>query len=811
MRHAIRSLLRTPGFTAVALLTLAIGIGAITTVFSWIDRVLLTPLPGVSEPHRIVALETRTPQGDLIDTSYPDFIDYQGQAKSFSYLLVHKERPLTLGTGSESERVWSELVSGNFFEALGVRPRLGRFFARDDRADTPAATPVVVISESLWRRRFHSDPGILGRIVKLNQRDFTVIGVAPATFLGVLNGLAFDAWVPLNAHAHLLGPSRWLESRGSRSLHTLGRLAPGASLQSARAELAAISARLAIAQPERLKGLGLVAMPVTDSPHGAHRDLAKPLLLLLGVSGLLLLIVCANLSNLLLVRASARQREMCIRQALGAGTWRLLRQLLAESLVLSSAGALLGLLVTWWLSGLLTHILPDATLPISLTADLSGRVLLLAVAISTVTALLAGLAPALWVTRPSLIDALRSHSRAASALPQAEFFRRGLVVVQVAVALVTLASAALAVKSFVSVKRANPGFDSSGVLLATLKLDTSGYTRADATAFLERLQQRLPSLSGTAAAALAEDVPLGLHKGSWEEISVPGYARKPQEDLRIYRNFVSPGYFSLMRIPLLSGREFDAADTSGAPFVAIVNETFARRYFGTAEALGRTFSVWGSRTLTVVGVARDVKVSSIGEPARPYFYVSLPQFYSLGTGLAIHLRVSGDGDPMLQLPALRALVRELDPNVPLFEAVALADYVSAARYVQKAAASLLGVLSALAVALTALGLYGTLAFVVAQRTPEFGVRLALGAQASDITRLVLGRGALLVGLGLFLGLVAAAAATRVLASLLYGLDSVEPTLLAVAVLPLLLAAFAACYLPARRAARIDPLSALRAE
>lgn len=811
MRHALRSLLRTPGFTAVALLTLAIGIGAITTVFSWIDRVLLTPLPGVAELHRIVALETRTPAGDLIDTSYPDFIDYQTQAKSFSHLLVHKERPLTLGTGPESERVWSELVSGNFFEALGVRPRLGRFFAPEDRADTPASAPVVVISESLWRRRFHSDPGVLGRTIKLNQRDFTIIGVAPTTFLGVLNGLAFDAWVPLNAHALLLGPSRWLESRGSRSLHVLGRLAPGVSLDSARAELAAISANLIASQPGRLKGLGVVAMPVTDSPHGAHRELAKPLLLLFGVAGLLLLIVCANLSNLLLVRASARQREMCIRQALGAGTWRLLRQLIAESLALSLAGALLGLLVTWWLLGLLSHLLPDATLPISLTADLSGRVLLLAVAVSTVTALLAGLAPALWAVRPGLIDALRSHSRTAATLPHAEFFRRCLVVAQVTVALVTLASAVLAVKSFYGVKRADVGFDSSGVLLASLKLDTSGLTREDAAAFLDRLQERLPVLPGTTASALAEDVPLGLHKGSWEEISVPGYARAPQEDLRIYRNLVSPGYFSLMRIPLLSGREFEGTDKPGAPFVAIVNETFARRYFGTVEAVGRTFSVWGNRTLTVVGVARDIKVSSIGESARPYFYVSLPQFYSLGTGMAIHLRVADHADPVLQLPALRSLVRELDPRVPLLEALTLTDYVSAARYVQKAAASLLGVLSALAVSLTALGLYGILAFAVAQRTPEFGIRLALGAQASDITRLVLGRGALLVGLGLLLGLAAAAAVTRVLASLLYGIDSFEPALLAVAVVPLLFAAFAACWLPARRAARIDPISALRAE
>ncbi|MES2697133.1 MAG: ABC transporter permease [Verrucomicrobiota bacterium] len=812
MRHALRSLLRTPGFTLTAVLTLALGIGATTTVFSWVDRVLLHPLPGVADPGRMLALETRTPSGEFIDTSYPDFRDYQAQAKSFSHLLVHKERPLNLGAGADAERVWAEMVSGNFFDALGVRPRLGRFFLASDRADDPAAAPVVVLSEALWRRRFHADPGILGRTVKLNQHDFTVIGIAPASFLGVFNGLAFDVWVPLATHARLLGPSRWLETRGWSSLHTLGRLAPGATLETARAELATIAARIGAAHPERPAGLGLIPMPVTDSPHGAHKELARPLLLLLGVAGLLLLIVCANLSNLLLVRASARQREMCIRQALGAGAWRLLRQLLAESFLLSAAGTLVGLLITWWMSDLLRGFLPDATLPISLASGLSLRVLLLAVALSTLTALLAGIAPALWALRPNLIDVLRASGRAAATLPRAEFFRRTLIVAQVALALVTLACASLAAKSFFAVKHADPGFDASGVLLAALKLDTSGYTRAEAAAFLDRLQPRLAALPGIASAAFAEDVPLGFSRGSWEEIAVPGYVPAKGEDLRLYRNLISPGYFSLMRIPLLGGRDFNDADKAGAPFVAMINETFARRYFGSAEAVGRTFTIWGDRVLTVVGVVRDIKTTSIGENARPYFYVPLRQFYSLGTGIAIHLRDAAvQGDPLLHLPALRAAVRELDPPVPIFEAVTLEDYVSAARYAQKSAASLLGVLSVIALALTSLGLYGVLAFAVAQRTPEFGVRLALGAQSSDIARLVLTRGFALVGLGLLLGLLGAAGVARGLAALFYGISPFEPTLLALAVIPVLLAAFVACYLPARHATQIDPMTALRTE
>jgi predicted permease len=813
VKSTLRSLARSPGFTAVAVLTLALGIGSTTTVFSWIERVLLDPLPGVAEPHRLLALETRTPAGERIDTSYPDFLDYRAQAESFSHLVVHKERPLTLGAGDDAERVWAEMVSGDFFAALGVPPLLGRFFVPADHADDSAAAPLAVIGESLWRRRFAADPAIVGRTVKLNQRSFIVIGVAPAAFLGAFNGLAFDVWVPLGAHAQLLGPSAWLESRGWRALHVLGRLAPGASLASAQSELAGITARLEAADPTRPRGLGLVAMPLVESKDGAHAELARPLFILLGACGLLLLVVCANLSNLLLVRASARQREMCIRQALGADWRRLVRQLLAESLLLSIAGTAVGLLFTVWMSDLLRGFIPDPTLPISLVARLDLRVLLLAAGLSTLAAVLAGLAPALWAARADVMQVLRATGRAAALTPRVEFFRRALVVAQVAIALVTLASAALATKSFRAARHAAPGFDPAGVLLAALKLDASGYTAPQAAAFLERLQARLAALPGVEAAAVAEDVPLGFGRGSWEEIAVPGYAHKPHEELRVYRNLVSPGYFSLMRIPLLGGREFDAADRDGAREVAIVSETFARRYFGTQNAVGRTFSIWGGqRVLTVVGIARDVQIEHIGEAPRPYFYVSLPQFLSAGTGVVIHLRAAGSSsDPMRLLPDLRAAVHALDPNLPIFEAITLEDHTAASRFVQKIAAGLLGVLATMALALTALGLYGVLACAVAQRTSEFGVRLALGAQPSDIARLVLSRGAVLIALGLGLGMAIAAGAGLGLAAFFYGVQPFEPGLLALAAAAVLAAALAACWFPARRAAHVDPAIALRAE
>lgn len=811
LRYAARSVRRNRGFVATIVLTLALGVGAITTAFSWIERVLLQPLPGVGEVVRVVALETVAPSGETIDTSFPDFQDYRTAATAFSGLLAYKERPLNLGSGENVERVWAQLVTGNFFDVLRVRPRLGRFFSETDRADDASSTPVVVISEALWRRRFAADPGVLGRTVKLNEHEYCVIGVAPAGFLGALNGLAFDAWVPLGTHALLLGPSHWLEDRGWRSLHVLGRLAPGATVASARAELSGVASQLARTYPDSNRKISMTARRLAEAKDGAQSHLAKPLLILFGVASLLLLIVCANVSNLLLIRATSRQREMCIRQALGAGSWRITRQLLVESLLFSLAGAALALLATGAMADGLRRFLPDVALPISLSAQIGTRVFFLAIVIAVGTALLAGLAPVLWVALPDLTTALRASGRTAAAMPRAEYIRGALVVAQVAIALVTLACSALALKSFVAAKNVHPGFEPRGVLLAALRLDTSGYTREQGLAFLDRLGPQLATLPGVEASALAENVPLSLDRGSWENIAVPGYVRARGEDTRVYRNLVSPGYFSLMRIPLLDGREFTDQDNGATSPVAVVSEAFARRYFGGGAAIGRTFSTGnGDRELTVVGVAGDIKVNSLGETAQPYFYVPLRQSYNSDTGVTIQLRTRAP-NPLALLPDLRTAVRTLDPKVPIFEAVALDDFIGGARFVQKTAASVLGVLAGVVLALTTVGLYGVLAFALEQRMPEVGLRLALGAQSADIARMVLRRGAALIVPGLGLGLLGALAATRTVASALPGLDAFEPSLLAGVAGFVAVPAVAACWIPARRATKIDPLVALRTE
>jgi len=810
LRLALRSLLKTPGFTLVAVLTLAVGLGAMTTVFSWIERVLLNPLPGVADAGRVVALETVTPSGERIDTSYPDFRDYQSLAHSLSGLLVYKEATLNFGTGERAERVWSQYVSGNFFTLLGIQPRLGRFFAPEDRADTPAASAVAILSENFWRQRLAADPRVIGRVIRLNQQEFTVVGIAPAEFPGSLNGLAFDLWLPLQLHSRLAGSGNWLEWRDSRPLHALARLAPGVTLEKARTELAGIARRIAAANPDSNKDIGVTLLPIAKSKDGVHSRLALPLLILFGVCGLVLLIVCANLSNLLFVRACSRQREMCIRQALGAGWLRLLRQLLAESLLLSAVATGLTVVLTLWLTDALRFFVPAGTVPLAPLSQLDGRVLGLSAALAVAVTLAAGLAPALWAARADLVNVLRG-GRGAGTSPRAEALRGAVVAAEVAVALVTLACAGLAIKSFAETKKARPGFDPDGVLLVGMKLNANGYTREQGQQFVVRLRERLAALPGVDAVALAENVPLGLDGGSWEDLAVPGYVPAADENMKIYRNLASPGYCRLMRIPVLEGREFLDSDDPKAPKAALVNETFARRFLGGPHALGRKFSMWnGTQVLTVVGVVADGKYHSLSENAQPYFYVALRQFYSPSTGFAVHLRVKA-GDPLAQLPAVRREIRALDPAVPVFDTLSLQDYIGAARSAQKAAAEMLAVLSCLAVGLAALGLYGVLAFAVAQRTQEIGIRLALGALPRDIVRLVLRRGLGLVIAGLFAGLLAAIGTAHLLAHVLYGVSSSEPVLLAAIAGILASAALAACWLPARRAARVEPMAALRAE
>ncbi|MEO8429936.1 MAG: ABC transporter permease [Acidobacteriota bacterium] len=807
LRYAVRSLAKSPGFAAVALVTLAIGIGVNVTVFSWIEGVLLRPLPAVPDADRIVTLETVAPSGELIDTSYPDYRDYRDQARSFAGLLAFKDRPLDLREGENSERIWGEVVSGNFFDVLGLTPERGRFFTPEESREAAGSAPLVVLSHRLWTRRFRSDPAIIGRAIELNRIPLTVIGVAPPGFEGTIVGLSYDVYVPLFMQERLTGGGAWLENRRSRPLHVLARLAPGVSLSSAQVEVAAIAKRAAAGYPASNLGIGARLLPLARAPYGGQSVLSDVLRILMAVSAVVLLIVCANLANLLLAFASGRRREIAIRLALGATRRRLLRQFLTESMLLAAVGAASGALAAVWMSDLLRMFVPPTDLPLSLTSALDMRVLGFTGLLALAAGVAFGMPPAL-----ALLGregrGLRESGRGATAGRESHRLRSTLVAAEVALALVALAGAGLFLKSFRNAVSMRPGFEPRGVLLAGMNLSSAGYDAERGRVFYRRLQERLAALPGVTSVAVAEDVPLGFNGGSWEDLAIDGYTPRPVENMKIYRNLVSPGYFDLLKIPLRGGRDFvpkDGADSS--PLVAIVNETFVQRFFAGRDPVGRRVRGWG-QDITVVGVVGDHKYRSLAESPQPYFYVPFERFYRASTGAAVHIRVARD--PARVLPEVRRAIRSLDPNVTVI-GMAMTDYVAASAFDQRLAATLLTVLGVLAVVLAAMGLYSVIAYSVSRRTQEIGIRMALGARPSDILRRIVAQGLVLAGAGLAAGLAAALVLGRFIASSLLGVPPWDPGVLGGVALLLAAIAFAASAIPARRAARLDPAIALRHE
>jgi putative ABC transport system permease protein len=808
LRYALRRLRKNLSFTLVVVLTLGLGIGANTAVFSWIQAILLHPLPGVAQAGQLLTLETIAPSGQYIDTSYPDYRDYRDQAKLLTGLIVFQDRPLSLGDDQQAERVWAELVSGNFFDVLGVKPAVGRFFLPAEQAEKPGAYPVAVISSELWRRRFNSDPGIIGKTVKLNRQPFTIIGVTPEKFKGTIVGLSYDLYVPLFMQEQLAQRGDWLNVRDSRPLHTLARLKPGANLTEARAEIQLLARQLAQAYPQTNQGISATLLPIWRAPYGAQSLLSVLLQILMGIGGVVLLIVCANVANLLLARSTARQKEISIRLALGASRRRVIRQLLTESLLLGLLGAAVGLMLAFWITDFLRFFIPNTELPVTLTTGVNLQSLGFTLLLSLLTGVIFGLAPALQVTRPDLYHSLKEGGRSATAGPRARRLRGLLVVSEVALALVALIGAGLFVKSFQQARKSNVGFDPEGVLLVGFDLSSNGYNQDQGKNFCRQLRERVERLPGVQAVSYAEDVPLGFDGGAWTKIGIEGYVPRSNENMRIYRNLVAPGYFNLMRIPLLAGREFTERDDEKAPLAAIINETFARRFFPGQEAIGRKIHA-GTRVLNIVGLVKDSKYRSLSESAEPYFYIPFLQFYRPHIGFALHIRA--DGRPEAMLGAVRREVQAIDPAVPVFAAIPLADYIGASFFTQKVAATLLSILGLLALLLAALGLYSVMAYSVTQQTREIGIRLALGAQARDVFKLVIGQGLRLVLSGIVIGLATAFAFTRLASGLLFGVSATDPATFALIALLLTGVALLACLLPARRATKVNPLIALRYE
>ncbi len=807
IQFGLRMLKSSPGFTAVAVLTLALGIAVNSTVFSWIDAVLLHPLPGVHHPEDLALIETATPNRS---TSYVDYRDYRDNLKQVSGVAIGRFTPLSVGDKGRTERAWAELVSANYFDVLEVKPALGRTFLPEEGRDREGGYPVAVISYRMWQNRFHGDPKVLGRTIRLNRHELTIVGVAPPKFRGSLVGLVFDVWIPVTMATAMGTGDGTLHYRGCRDItSTIVRLKPGVTIEQAGAEVAALARRLAAMYPDTNRGVDAQVTPVWKGHLGAQGMLLKPLRILMAVCLLLLLIVCANVANLLLARAVSRQKEFGIRLALGAQRGRLARQLLTETLLLAGAGAVVGVLLVMWMGQSLISLMPAMDIPFDFGGGLNLPTLGFTVVIVAVATLVSGTVPALLSARADLNETLKEGGRGGGAGTHSHRLRGLLVTAEVTLATVALIGAGLFFRSFQAASSVQPGFDMTNMSMSQFYLSNAGYSGPEQHLFCRKLRERMEAQPGVIGMTYSDVVPLAVpgNSGPYHQVEVDGYIPAPDEQMILHRATVPPGYFKLMGIPLLEGRDFTEMDGEGKPTVIVVNETFARRFFRGRDPIGRKVRI-GNNVATVIGLARDSKYHTLVEAPLPFFYIPFDQWFAPGLNFAALLKTSGD--PMRLTPVLRREALALNPDA-VFNTSRMADATSASLYAQRVAASLLSAVGAVCLALAAIGLYSVMSYAVKQRTQELGIRMALGAKPNDVLALVVREGLRLTVPGLAAGIAAALVAARLVSGMLFRVSAADPaTFTAAAAFLGLVAAMASC-LPALRATRVDPMQALRCQ
>jgi len=817
LRYGVRMLLRKPGFTVVAVLTLALGTGANTAVFSLVDKLLVQGLP-VREPATLVQVqaESLNPQLTFSEFGWADFLDYRARNQALADLTAFAQAPVNLGEGDALERVRAEVVADNYFTLLGVRPVVGRAFSPEENR-APGAAPVAVLSYRLWQSRFGGDRQAVGRTVTLNERPYTVVGVAPAGFKGVTLESPADIWVPamMLTHVQQLKPGdEWLTSREAMVWKLLGRLKPGVSQAAAQSALDTLARQVRDTwMPEGDRQLPFNQKSIRLTPAGKglsslRGELGEPLEFLFGIVGVILLIACANVAGLLLVRAGARRKEIAVRLALGASRWRLVRQLLTESVLLATLGGVAGISLAPWLTELLLAYQPRAgDAGVALAQVMDWRVAGFTLALSLVTGVCFGLLPALQASRPDLIPALKDEGALRADRRSFIFSRRALVVAQVALSVVVLIAAGLFVRSLGKLFAIDPGFNPDNVLVAELELPMGRYADPQVGPFFEQLRERLLALPGVRSVALAEYTPLGGTVGL-TTVVIEGQPVRPDAMQIVDTNHVSAGYHELMGIPLRQGRSFSEQDRQGQPGVVVINEAFAQKFFPGENALGRRISFGtGKPWSQIIGITRNVKAFSLEGDDRPQLELPLAQE---GTPHQLRVLVRA-GDAAAVLPLVRREVRALDAALAFFKTTTLEADLRAGVAVWRMAATLTSLFGLIALLLAAVGLHGILAYAVTQRTREIGIRMALGAQRGDVLRLILREGVALVAVGLALGLVASLAATSLIERFLYGVRATDPLTYALIALVLAAVALLACYLPARRATKVDPMVALRYE
>lgn len=805
LRYGLRQLYRSRGLSFLAILCLTLGIGANAAVFSWIEGILFRPYPAVAHQERLLALAgTARGETDSTGISWPDFLDLQRSCTLCDAFFVSKITGSTLNIGDHAEITTGSIVSANYFDAIGVHPVLGRGFEPGEDVGSDAY-PVAVISYQLWRNRFKSDPQIVGKTQRLNNVPHTIIGVAPEGFYGTFVGWAMHFWVPASMEETFESGGYKLQDRGARWIEAYVRLKPGVSRAQAQEEISAIATRLENNYSATNRGRGIKLWPLWQTPFNNAGTLLPTLEIMLAVGAFVLLIACANVGNLLLVRSFARRHEMTIRLAIGASRVRLLKQLLTEGLILSTLGAAGGLLVAYWCRHALVLLFPARSgVAMYLPGEIDWRVMSLSAGICLIATLIVGLVPSFQTRNINLTDALKAGSSGVVGDRGRAWVRSGLVVFQVCLSFILLVGAALLLQSLQKIRTTSPGFSTTNVVQTGVSLISAGYDVPHAKTFQEELIARVRALPGVESAAFARVTPLGYGTYSSTPIAVDGYQPPLEEQPAVDYNQVSADYFATLGIALLSGREFTRADDENAPLVAIVNQTMAARYWRDQDPIDRRLQVKG-RWLRVIGVAADSKYQSMRERPKPFFYVPLLQDFVRGP--ALYIRTA---QPLQSISA--ALLREvhaLDGKLALYEMITLQEQVDRSTSPQLVAVTLVSILGGLALLLAAVGLYGVMSYAVAQSMRELGLRMALGAGTASIFRRVISRGLRLTAVGVLCGATAGLALTRLFGKLLYHVSPNDPLAFASAVAVMTITSVAACLLPAWRATRTDPARVLR--
>jgi predicted permease len=801
VRFALRQLRKNPGFTFTATAMLAVAICANSTVFSWIDGTMLNPIPGARDTGRLVSLMRGqwniSPSPPL---SYPDYRDLRDQNHSFDGILAYHHDWITLTGGAEPERIYLANVSANFFDLLGIKPMLGRFFRPEEEDDT-RPIPYVVLSYSLWKTRYAADPAIVGKSMEIARHTVTVIGVAPKGFIGAMPGIREDVWVTLNP----IGSNEWrMTSRRATWLNVIGKLRPGVGRKQAAQDLETIMRRIVAAYPDDHLGVNTITLdPMWRSPFGANGYMAASLPILLAIAAVVLLLTCANVATLTLVRFVSRRREIAIRQSLGAGQLRLIRQMVLEGAAISVSAGVLALLLTSWTAKTFALFIPPNSNPTQLNGTMDLNVVIAIAVLAFLASVLCGAFPAWRSSHVPAAEVLKDESASISSGSHNRRLLSWLVAAQVALSLALLVSSGLFLQTLKNVATADPGFEQDHVLTASVALNISGYPEDQARLIRHKILDRVSTLRGVTAASLTDWVPMTFTRKTADAYP-EGYVPHPHESLEVRRADVSPRYFETLGIPILEGRDFTKDDSETAPEVLIVDQTTAERYWPGQDPLGKKLRIW-NELFTVVGMVRNSKHLFMAERPEPIIYMD----YFQEPDPELMVQVKTRGNPASLAPAVEEAIHEIDGRLPVYDVRTVRETTQVAKSFAVVQSTFAGIFAVIALVLAATGIYGVVAYRTQLRTHEIGVRMALGASRADVLRLVLRQGMWPTMIGLGVGLALSFGLTRFIANLLYGIGANDPaTVFGVFVL-LGSMAMLACYLPAHRAMRTNPVAAIR--